>query len=431
MRRATTAEASAGTTFHAGTRRMNDRARFWRPVVGLGITQIVAWGCVYYPVSVTGPMIAADLGMTLEGVYAAYSALLVASAIVAPRIGRAIDERGGRTILSTGSFVAAVGLVATAAASSPLAYALCSLLLGVAAAMNLYDAAFPALVEATGREGRQAITIVTFAGGFASTLSWPVTAFLAARLGWREIYLIYAGAMLLICLPLHLGVLGRRAAATANEAKTPNAPIDDDAATILTGAVRRRAFIVLAVAIAANQFAASGFLIHAIGFIEQLGLDRTQAIALAMLFGPAQVLGRVGEMLFGRRFPAIVTGRLSAALLPLGLLLVAPGAATLFVAAAFVLFLGLSNGLMTIARGTVSLALFGPVNYGATIGRLTVPSLAARAAGPLAFAISLESLGLRMTVAFGLAAAIVGWLGMEWVAGIERRARQAGIATRA
>lgn len=399
--------------------------RFWKAVAGLGFTQIVAWGCVYYPVSVTGPLIARDLGLSQGAVYGAYSALLLASAAVAPAIGRAIDRRGGRPVLVAGCVVAALALLATASATSMIAYTLCSVFLGVAAAMTLYDAAFPAVVEATHPHGRRAITLVTFAGGFASTVCWPVTAFLVSHGGWRMTYVVYGFVMVLVCLPVNWFALeGRR-----SRDKAPDEPAAGSGgapdAPVLQGGLRKRALLLLALTVSANQIVAAGFLIHIIDFSQKLGIGTTEAIALGMLFGPAQVLGRVGEMIFGRRFSAITTGRVAAAFLPLSLLCVLPGGTTIPVATVFVLAIGLSNGLMTIARGTVALSLFGPVGYGATMGKLTVPTLIARAIGPFLFAMSIESLGVRATVVAGLVLALLACLGMEMVASIERQIRQA------
>lgn len=393
-------------------------------MAGLGFTQIVAWGCVYYPVSVTGPFVARDLGLSQGAIYGAYSALLLASAMVAPAVGRAIDRRGGRPVLAAGCVVAALALLATAGANGMVAYTACSLLLGIAAAMTLYDAAFPAVVEATHPHGRRAITLVTFAGGFASTVSWPVTAFLVDHAGWRMTYAVYAGVMVLICMPVNWLALEPPPRQDAHdEGQPPPVPIETGPA--LSGRARDRALLLLAFTVAANQIVAAGFLIHIIDFSQKLGIGVTAAIGLGMLFGPAQVLGRVGEMAFGRRFSAITTGRVAAAFLPVSLLCVLPGHASIPVAIVFVLALGLSNGLMTIARGTVALALFGPVGYGATMGRLTVPTLVARAAGPFLFAVAVELLGVRATVLAGLALALLGCVGMEMVASIERKIWQA------
>ena len=397
---------------------------FWRAVAGLGFTQIIAWGCVYYPISVTGPEIARDLGLSLGTVFGLYSALLLSSACVAPAVGRLIDRSGGRPVLAAGCLVATLALALTAGANGVYTYAGASLLLGIAAAMTLYDAAFPALVEATGARGRRAITLVTFAGGFASTIFWPITAVLVAYAGWRATYVVYALVMLCVCLPANWLALPHPRPAAVDDAPTLAPVATDTGGPYLQGTLRARVLWLFAMTCAANQIVAAAFLIHIIDFSERLGIGAREAIGLGMLFGPAQVLGRIGEMLAGARFSAVATGRVATAFLPLGLLFVLPQSTTLPAAIVFVLALGLSNGLMTIARGTVALALFGPVGYGGTIGRITVPTLLARAAGPFLFAVLLENLGVRGTVLIGLAISACACIGMEFVASIERRVKQ-------
>ncbi len=397
---------------------------FWRAVVGLGFTQVVAWGCVYYPISVTGPQIARDLGLSSGTIFGLYSALLLASACVAPTVGRLIDRNGGRPVLAAGCAIAALALALTAGANGIYTYAGASLLLGIAAATSLYDAAFPALVEATGARGRRAITLVTFAGGFASTIFWPITAVLVAYAGWRATYVVYALVMLCICLPANWLALSHPRPAAIDDAPKLAPEAADLDGPYLQGHARTRVLWLFAMTCAANQIVAAGFLIHIIDFSEKLGIGAREAIGLGMLFGPAQVLGRVGEMFAGARFSAVATGRVATIFLPIGLLFILPQTTTLPAAIVFVLALGLSNGLMTIARGTVALALFGPVGYGATIGRITVPTLLARAAGPFLFAILVEGLGVRETVLIGLAVSACACIGMEFVAGIDRRFRQ-------
>ena len=390
-----------------------------------GLRRSSAWGCVYYPVSIAAPMIARDLGLAPSGIYAIYATLLLASAVVAPTVGRAIDRHGGRMVLSAGSLLAAGALLATATVDSVFAYATCSALLGIAAAMTLYDAAFPALVEAAGAQGRRAITLVTFMGGFASSVSWPLTAALCDKFGWRATYVFYAVLLVVVCLPIHLLALPRRAPATRLSFAPVRPAPAADAALYLSGRARRRALVLLALTVAANQLVASGFLIHIIDFGTRAGLGMREAVVVGMLFGPAQVLARAGEMAVGKRFSALTTGRLATLFLPLGLCLVLVRPANLATAALFAIALGLSNGLMTIARGTVSLALFGPSGFGEVTGQISVPALIARACGPFLFAVLIEDWGVRATVSAGLFVALLAAMGMERVAALHRHQSQA------
>lgn len=407
-----------------------ERRRFRAVVIGVGVAQLYAWGVIYYPFSVTGKTIASDLGLSTEAAFAGYSAMLVVGALFAPWVGRAIDRRGGRPTLAFGSLFAAGALVVAAMANGPVSFYLSCALLGVASALTLYDAGFAGLVQVAGAQGRRAITYVTFLGGFASTVFWPITAFLAERWGWRATYLAFAAGMVAICLPVYLGTLGRAPdVQEVSRGGEGTAHPDDEAP--LQGAPRRRAFVGFATAIAAHQVVIAGLLIHMIGAMRQAGLSNEQAILVGMAFGPGQVLARFAEMLWGSRFPAVVGGRISTLLLPPALLLLLSGSMNVALALCFSAALGMSNGLMTIARGTVALSLFGRQGYGAIIGDLALASLFSRAVGPLALAFGLERLGLRLSALACMVCALAAVAAMEIVARIaaaQRQERRAKIA---
>jgi len=406
-----------------------EKRRFRAAVIGVGIAQLYAWGVIYYPFSVTGKMIAAELALSVEAAFAGYSGMLVVGAIFAPWVGRAIDRRGGRPTLTFGSIFAAAALVVAATATGAAGFYFACALLGVASALVLYDAGFAALVQVAGHQGRRAITYVTFLGGFASTVFWPITAFLAERWGWRTTYLVFAGGMIAICLPIYVATLG--GGADQRAVGDGEASVRPDEDVPLVGPARRQAFVGFATAIAAHQFVIAGLLIHMIGAMRQAGLTNEQAILVGMAFGPGQVLARFAEMIWGARFPAIVGGRISTLLLPPALLFLLSGSMSVALALCFSAALGMSNGLMTIARGTVALALFGRQGYGAIIGDLALASLFSRAVGPLALAWGLERWGLSHAALACLACALLAVLAMEIVARIaasQRQERRAKIA---
>lgn len=400
-----------------------------RAIVGLGATQIIAWGSVYYVIGVIGPTLVDALQISREWVYGGFSLSLVVSAVSAPTVGRAIDRIGGRRVMATGSVVAALGLAIGGLAQGPWSYGLACLVLGVAAALTLYDPAFASLVQIAGRRGRRAITLLTLFGGFASTVSWPLTSWLAAAWGWRETYFAYAAAHLLVCLPIHWSLLAdgpdqaRFAGAGPTPAPAVDAPTDGD----LSGPARRAAFWLFAIVLTVNSFVFSGLSVHFLAALGDLGLDRATAVAVGMTIGPAQVLGRLMEMLSGGRHEALSIGRVSAVALPISvaLMLLTPAAA--WAAFAFALVYGLANGLITIAKGAVSLALFGSRGYGELLGRLSAPSLAARAAAPIAFSLIITAAGAQAMLAGALGLALIGCLAMEALTRLAAHARRAPV----
>ncbi|MFZ1095737.1 MAG: MFS transporter, partial [Xanthobacteraceae bacterium] len=175
----------------------------WRAVLVLGVTQILAWGALFYPPVLTVPLIAADRGWSITFAMSGFSLALFTAGLVSPRVGTLIDRHGGHRVMPIGSVIAALGLVALAYASHPAVYLAVWILLGVAIAMSLYDPAFSTLGRIFGADARQPITALTLAGGFASTVSWPATQFLIQNVGWSGAYLAYAVLLAGVAAPLH------------------------------------------------------------------------------------------------------------------------------------------------------------------------------------------------------------------------------------
>src|SRR3954451_23195368 len=156
----------------------------WRAVLVLGVTQIIAWGALFYPVVLTVPLIAADHGWSTTFAMGGFSLALLVAGLVSPLVGRLIDRHGGHRVMPVGSLLAALGLVALAYVEHRMSYLAVWLLLGVAIAASLYDPAFATLGRIFGAAARRPITALTLAGGFASTVSWPTTHVLIDLVGW-------------------------------------------------------------------------------------------------------------------------------------------------------------------------------------------------------------------------------------------------------
>ncbi len=181
----------------------------WRAVLVLGVTQILAWGALFYPPVLTLPLIAADRGWSMTFAMGGLSLALLTAGLVSPRVGLLIDRHGGHRVMPVGSLLGALGLVGLVHADHPAAYLAVWMLLGVAIAASLYDPAFATLGRIFGTAARRPITALTLAGGFASTVSWPATHFLLESVQWRGTYLVYAVLLAVIAAPLHAFVLPR------------------------------------------------------------------------------------------------------------------------------------------------------------------------------------------------------------------------------
>ncbi|CAG1018378.1 hypothetical protein BURC_03149 [Burkholderiaceae bacterium] len=376
-----------------------------RTVGLLGTTQTLAWASSYYlPAMLAAPM-ARELGVSVPMVFAAFSAALIVSAVLGPFAGRAIDRFGGRPVLAGTNLIFALGLAGLAVADGPMSLFAAWIVLGVGMGSGLYEAAFAALVRLYGRSSRDAITGITLLAGFASTVGWPLSTLLEASVGWRGACLTWAALHLAIGLPLNL-LLPKATPLTepALQEEASAGPADSSAAQQRPPA-RRVAFL-LAFVFAATWFISTAMAAHLPQLLQASGASLTAAVAAGALVGPAQVGARMLEYGLLRRLHPLLSARLATLMHPLGAatlaLVGAPGAA------AFAVLHGAGNGILTIAKGTLPLVLFGPHAYGARQGLLMVPARVAQAFAPWLFGLCLDRWGagaLWLTSGIGLAAA--------------------------
>jgi MFS family permease len=354
-------------------------------IIALGTTQTLAWASSYYLPAILADSIARDLGVSSNWIFAAFSASQVISAVLAPRIGRQIDLVGGRSVLSMSNLLLAAGLVLLGFTTSIPMLVMAWLLLGVGMSAGLYDAAFAALGRIYGDAARRSITGITLIAGFASTVGWPLSAWGLETIGWRNTCFAWAAAHILLGLPLNLLVLpavkGAKAAVAA--AVKPHIPID-------------RTMIILALVFAAAWTVTGAMAAHLPRLMEAAGATTTQAVFAGALIGPSQVVARIFEAGFLSRYHPLVSTRLACITHPIGaaILAFAGGGA----ASVFAVFHGSGNGILTIARGTLPLAIFGPDNYGYRLGIIGAPARMAQAAAPLLFGLLIDAMGARVLI---------------------------------
>jgi MFS family permease len=354
-------------------------------ILALGTTQTLAWASSYYLPAILADPIARDLGFSSNWVFAAFSASLVISALLGPRIGRRIDLVGGRSVLSASNLTLAAGLVLLGFTHSIPILLLAWLFLGIGMGLGLYDAAFATLGRIYGSTARQAITGITLLGGFASTVGWPLTAWGLQSIGWRDTCFAWAAAHIVIGLPLNFLMLPpvKDARPTTETFVKPHIAID-------------RTMILLAFTFAAAWTVTGAMAAHMPRILEVGGATTVQAVAAGALFGPAQVVARIIEASFLSRYHPLLSTRLACLMHPIGaaILTIAGGTAS----GAFAIFFGLGNGILTIARGTLPLAIFGARNYGYRLGLIGAPARMAQALAPLAFGLLIDKMGSRILI---------------------------------
>ena len=356
----------------------------WRAVPVLGITQILSWGTIFYTPVLIVPLIAAERGWSISFTMGGFSVGLLVAGLVAPYVGRSIDRFGGHVVMAIGSLIGALGLFLIVHANHPATYYAVWMVLGVGMAANLYDSAFATLGRIFGIGARRPITALTLAGGFASTVSWPATHFLLDRVGWGDTYLIYAALLACVSAPLHALALPR----SRFEADVPKTSETAVPVTVLPP--HGLPFILVASAFASYAFIPSGLSAHLLAIFGRSGIDAGTVVWIGALFGPAQVGARLIEFAFGRNVHPLWVVRFALGTLLCAFVMLTVLRVSTATAAAFALLFGGANGLITITRGAVPLALFGASGYGRLMGRLAAPFLLMQSAAPLVMAFVIE-----------------------------------------
>lgn len=378
--------------------------RRWPTITALGMAQTLAWASSYYlPAMLAAPM-ARDLGVSTPTIFVAFSLALIVSALMGPISGRAIDHWGGRPVLMATNLVFAAGLAGLAIADSAVGLFAAWVVIGIGMGSGLYEAAFSALVRLYGKDSRNAITGITLIAGFASTVGWPLSSLMDVQFGWRGACLGWAALHLFVGLPLNWSIPKVERGAAAELAPVPAADKAPAAAPQPTDRPQLAA-VLLAFVFAVTWFTSTAMAAHLPQLLQASGATLAVAVGVGALIGPAQVAARLLEFGFLRRVHPLLSARLATIAHPIGaLILLIVGAP---MAALFTVLHGAGNGILTIAKGTLPLVLFGPQGYGARQGMLMVPARICQAIAPALFGLCLERWGagaLWLSMALGLMA---------------------------
>lgn len=383
-----------------------DRRKHWSVIPALGAVQILAWGSSFYLPAVLAEPIAKNTGWPLAWVVGGLTIGLLVAAFASPYVGVVIHRQGGRPVLMLAALLLAAGLTVFALAPALPVYLAGWVLLGLGMACGLYDPAFATLGRFYGAEARPAITTLTLWGGFASTICWPLSAFLVAQVGWRGACLTYAGLHLFVTLPLAVTLIP----------SAPALPDETETHTADTGplsARERQAFTLFAGVLILGGAIMALVSVHLITLLQARGVALASAITYGALIGPAQVGARIVEMAFKGRHHPLWTLTAALGLVTLGLILLAFGMPGVGL---WLVLYGAGNGIYSIARGTVPLALFGPLRYPLLVGRLARPGLVAQALAPPvgAFVLTQSGPDALWWLLLALALANLGLVGVLW-----------------
>jgi predicted MFS family arabinose efflux permease len=363
-------------------------------IPALGIIQILNWGATYYLPAAIGRQMANATGWSYAVIIGGLSLGLGVAGLNSARIGRLIDRHGGRPVLTVASLLMALGLIVLALAPNEGCYFAAWIILGFGMGAGLYDAAFSTLGRLYGQGARRAISTLTLWSGFASTICWPLSAFLFEHLGWRGTCLVYAVLELIICIPLIRGLLPDipKAVDTVDTVDPDTRMIPAAEPPALDH--RRATFALLATVLTMGGVVTALVSVHLITMLQASNMSYAAAVGVSTLLGPAQVFSRVLERVFGSALHPIWVMLTACMMVTAGLLLLLVGPS---LAAVALIAYGAGAGIWSIARGTLPLALFGSKGYPALMGKLATPMLIAQALSPSVGAFMMDGIGVALT----------------------------------
>lgn len=376
------------------------------PAMGLGVSQIMGYGVLYYAYAILLPVMADPLGLSLSGIFAVLSVALFLGGFLSPVAGILTDRFSGRYVMTGGALVAGLATMTLALAEGRVSLFASILILEAAAMFVLYSVAFASVARLDlSVSPQRSITIITLFGGVASTIFWPVTLAVYETVDWRTTWMILGAMYLAVCVPLHWMCL-------SGKERDPDAPKPsvDHHWPELTGQARRQGMIWMVA-----SFVFSGYLMGAVMTlwvtnVQDLGHSAALAALAGAVIGPFKTVGRFLELFISRSFYPLITYLLALGLMMSGFLtILAVGFTVPGIIIAAALY-GMGDGIKTIARGTLPLALFGHKGYGARLVWINSVSMAANASAPFAFAYLTQEYGgwasfAAMTAILGIAIA--------------------------
>ena len=373
------------------------------------MTRIIGWGSTFYSPSVLVGALDREIGLNAEIVFGGITILLVTGALVAPAIGRVLDREGTRRSMCIGAVICALGLGVLSQAQGPMSYLASWSVIGLGHAMSLANTGNVTISQLMGDRTRRVIGLMMLVTGLASSVFWPLTAVLMNAFGWRMTLLVFAAMQIVIVLPVYASI-PRYRHLPARAAKPEAASVGERGR--VAPEARRAAFWLVALAFSASGLVSWGLPLHLISLFQEAGLTQAEAVWVATLSGPATLAARAIDATLGERLPAEKVALFGLLLGPILCLTLPFVTMTITAAAIFIVLFSAALGVISIARATLPLALFGRNGFASMLGKLTVPQNMTFAAAPLLFAVMIERLGASPTLVISAAIQAIGFAAM-------------------
>lgn len=371
----------------------------WVLLGAVSITEVVSWGILYYAFTVFIAPMQADLGWSREVLTGGYSLALLCSGLAAVPVGWWLDRHGPRAIMTAGSCLGSLLLVAWSQVTTPGSFYLIMAGIGVVMAAVLYDPAFAVIAVWFRRHRGRALTILTFFGAWASFLFIPLSADLVASLGWRSALLALAGLLAVLTIPLHALVLrrspldlGLRPDGEPRDATAPTLSTPADIHVSLRAALQDLDFWWLTIAFAISTFATVALTVHLIPYLVEQGISAAYAATIAGLFGLMSLVGRVLLGPLGDRYPRQVVTAILMGMQLVGVLILILVPSVLG-AIVYIILFGAGSGTLTMMRAALLAERYGSAQYGSINGALSLGLTIARTLAPISATLVAGRLG--------------------------------------
>jgi len=374
-------------------------------VVAIG--QVIGWGTIGL-LAVVGRQVAADLHMDISAVFAGNSTFYVVTGLCAPFLAKPFTRFGARRVMIAGTVIGVPGFVLLSLSHGPVLYFAAWVILGTAGGATLATATYILLNEIAGRGARRAIGAMMLVTGLSSSIFWPTTSFLSGALGWRGTCLVYAGMLVLVCLPLYVFGLPRR----------PERTDDVGSAVPVAGEpriVRKSTFYLIVSATVLCAFVTFGLSATIIELLKAEGLSPTQAVTFGSMLGVIQVSARGLDFLGGGRWDGITTALIAASTLVAAILLLMIGGGSHWMIAAFILLYGLGSGALAVARATIPLVFYDNVEFAKATSRIAMPLNLISAASPPILVGLLANFGSNAVLGFAMLCSGAALLMLYWL----------------
>lgn len=343
-------------------------------LAALSVGQVISWGILFYALIVASPAIAEDTGWPVALVTLSFSCGLVASAAAGVFVGRWLDMRGPRLIMTLGSIIGPSGLIVVVLAPNLAVFTIGWVIAGAAQSAVLYQAAFTVIARRYGARRRSAMTILTLAGGLASTVFAPIVAGLLTITDWRTTFLLLAGILLITTVPLHWFSLERTWDPVIHDS--------DEQPHTVNSVIRTRRFWMLELSMLALAAALFSVTLALIPLFTEKGMSYELAAWALGLLGAGQVIGRLLYVATPHTaapwIPLAATAGLSAAFL--ALLALVPGPPWVLISIGVAA--GAVRGAQTLVQGSAVADRWGTRNYGSINGVFAAPITLVGAFGP-------------------------------------------------